>query len=123
MHIASSLLFLAALPFGMAGKDNGKGKGNGPKRGLDTLARKAGLKYFGAATDTPGQREREPYPQSYEQYDQIMWDSDEFGSTTPTNGHKVGPPSGFRRLPRADLCSGCLPSPPRASSTSPRATS
>jgi endo-1,4-beta-xylanase len=56
---------------------------------LDALAKKAGLKYFGAATDSPGQRERAPYPDKYPQYDEIMWKSGEFGQTTPTNGMKV----------------------------------
>ncbi|KAL2140344.1 hypothetical protein VTI28DRAFT_3957 [Corynascus sepedonium] len=55
---------------------------------LHALARKAGLLYFGAATDTPGQRERAPYPDSYPQYDAIFEDNDEFGQTTPTNGQK-----------------------------------
>ncbi|KAH6635743.1 glycoside hydrolase superfamily [Chaetomium tenue] len=85
MHLPSSLLFLASLPLGMAA---GKGKGNGPKTGLDVLAKRAGLKYFGAATDSPGQRERAGHEASYAQYDQIMWKSGEFGSTTPTNGQK-----------------------------------
>jgi hypothetical protein len=85
MHLPSSLLFLASVPLALAAK----GKGNGPKTGLDALAKRAGLKYFGAATDSPGQRERAPYPESYAQYDEIMW-SGEFGQTTPTNGQKVG---------------------------------
>ncbi|KAK4041321.1 endo-1,4-beta-xylanase B [Parachaetomium inaequale] len=83
MHLPSSLLFLASVPLALAGK----GKGNGTQTGLDALAKRAGLKYFGAATDSPGQRERAPYPESYAQYDEIMW-SGEFGQTTPTNGQK-----------------------------------
>jgi endo-1,4-beta-xylanase len=55
---------------------------------LHDLAKKAGLLYFGAATDTPGQRERAPYPESYAQYDAILNDPSEFGQTTPTNGQK-----------------------------------
>ncbi|KAK3899434.1 glycoside hydrolase [Staphylotrichum tortipilum] len=55
---------------------------------LHQLAKQAGLLYFGAATDTPGQRERAPYPQSYAQYDAILKSPDEFGQTTPTNGMK-----------------------------------
>jgi endo-1,4-beta-xylanase len=55
---------------------------------LHKLAVKAGLQYFGAATDTPGFRERAPYPESYEKYDAILADNDEFGQTTPTNGQK-----------------------------------
>ncbi|KAL2168234.1 hypothetical protein VTG60DRAFT_241 [Thermothelomyces hinnuleus] len=55
---------------------------------LHALARKAGLLYFGAATDTPGQRERAPYPESYPRYDAIFRDPAEFGQTTPTNGQK-----------------------------------
>ena len=55
---------------------------------LHRLAQKAGLLYFGAATDTPGQRERAPYPEAYPQYDAILNDPDEFGQTTPTNGQK-----------------------------------
>jgi endo-1,4-beta-xylanase len=56
---------------------------------LDKLAKQAGMKYFGAATDTPGQRERAGFESAYAQYDQIMWESGEFGQTTPTNGMKV----------------------------------
>ncbi|KAK4193134.1 family 10 putative glycoside hydrolase [Podospora australis] len=55
---------------------------------LHELAVKAGLEYFGAATDTPGYRERAPYPQSYSQYDEILANPKEFGQTTPTNGQK-----------------------------------
>jgi endo-1,4-beta-xylanase len=55
---------------------------------LHQLAKKAGLLYFGAATDTPYQRERAPYPESYPQYDAILRDPNEFGQTTPTNGQK-----------------------------------
>ncbi|KAL2130067.1 hypothetical protein VTI74DRAFT_6943 [Chaetomium olivicolor] len=55
---------------------------------LDHLAKQAGLLYFGAATDTPYQRERAPYPQSYPKYDAILNDPAEFGQTTPTNGQK-----------------------------------
>lgn len=58
---------------------------------LHTYAKKAGLKYFGAATDSPGQRERAGLEASYARYDAILRDGDEFGSTTPTNGQKVGP--------------------------------
>lgn len=88
MHLpsaASILLAAASLPLASAGKDHGHGK----KQGLDTLAKKAGLKYFGSATDSPGQRERAGLEASYSKYDEIMWKSDEFGSTTPTNGQKV----------------------------------
>lgn len=52
-------------------------------------AKKAGLEYFGAATDTPGFRERAPYPESYPQYDAILADNNNFDQTTPTNGQKV----------------------------------
>jgi len=55
---------------------------------LDHWAKKAGLQYFGAATDTPGFRERAPFPQSYSKYDAILADPKEFGQTTPTNGQK-----------------------------------
>lgn len=57
---------------------------------LDKYAKQAGLKYFGAATDSPGQRERAGLEASYARYDEIMWKSGEFGQTTPTNGMKVG---------------------------------
>ena len=60
---------------------------------LHKLAKRAGLLYFGAATDTPGQRERAGKEDAYEQYDAILNDVDEFGQTTPTNGHKVIPAS------------------------------
>ena len=82
MHLPSSLLLLASLPAALAGKDSQCNKG------LNKLAVKAGLKYFGAATDSPGQRERAGYESSYAQYDSIMWGG-EFGQTTPTNGQKV----------------------------------
>ena len=55
---------------------------------LHQLAKEAGLLYFGAATDTPYQRERAPFPQSYSQYDAILNSPTEFGQTTPTNGQK-----------------------------------
>ncbi|KAK6948051.1 hypothetical protein Daesc_009815 [Daldinia eschscholtzii] len=55
---------------------------------LNSYAKKAGLKYFGAATDSPGQRERAGLETAYPQYDAILQDTDEFGQTTPTNGQK-----------------------------------
>ncbi|KAK4172399.1 family 10 putative glycoside hydrolase [Triangularia setosa] len=75
MRLSTSLLAAAgALPLAAAQ--------------LHELAVKAGLQYFGAATDTPGFREREPYPESYSQYDAILENPKEFGQTTPTNGQK-----------------------------------
>lgn len=56
---------------------------------LDFWAKRAGLKYFGSATDSPGQRERAGYEEAYSQYDAIFADNGEFGQTTPTNGQKV----------------------------------
>jgi endo-1,4-beta-xylanase len=56
---------------------------------LNHWAKKAGLKYFGAATDSPGQRERAGFEASYSKYDSILRDTSEFGQTTPTNGQKV----------------------------------
>ncbi|KAK4246903.1 endo-1,4-beta-xylanase B [Corynascus novoguineensis] len=103
MYLPSSLLFLASLPLGMAA---GKGKGNGPKTGLHALAKRAGLKYFGSATDSPGQRERAGYEDSYAQYDEIMWKSGEFGLTTPTNGQKwlfVEPERGVFNFTEGDI--------------------
>ncbi|KAK3323065.1 glycoside hydrolase family 10 protein [Apodospora peruviana] len=82
MHVPSLLLAAASLPLAFAG---GKGQ---EKKGLDFYAKKAGLKYFGAATDSPGQRERAGHEDAYAKYDQIMWKSGEFGQTTPTNGQK-----------------------------------
>ncbi|KAF4846856.1 Endo-1,4-beta-xylanase 1 [Colletotrichum siamense] len=55
---------------------------------LEYYAKKAGLLYFGAATDSPGQRERAGLEASYAQYDAILDDINEFGQTTPTNGQK-----------------------------------
>ncbi|KAK0727162.1 glycoside hydrolase superfamily [Lasiosphaeria miniovina] len=55
---------------------------------LDYYAKKAGLQYFGAATDTPGQRERAPFPATYATYSAILTNPREFGQTTPTNGMK-----------------------------------
>ncbi|RKU40211.1 hypothetical protein DL546_002220 [Coniochaeta pulveracea] len=75
MRVATlSTALLAALPLASAE--------------LDKWAKKAGLKYFGAATDSPGQRERAGYEAVYPQYDEIMWESGEFHQTTPTNGMK-----------------------------------
>ncbi|KAK3399155.1 glycoside hydrolase superfamily [Sordaria brevicollis] len=86
-----SLLALASVPLASATGNNGNGKGSGKScshKGLDWYAKKAGLKYFGAATDSPGQRERAGYESAYPKYDEIMWKSGEFGQTTPTNGQK-----------------------------------
>lgn len=66
---------------------------------LDVWAKRAGLKYFGAATDTPGQRERAGLEAAYPQYDAIFADSDEFGQTTPCNGQKVGHSRDAQRCP------------------------
>ncbi|KAK0635772.1 glycoside hydrolase superfamily [Bombardia bombarda] len=55
---------------------------------LHHYARKAGLLYYGAATDSPGQRERANLQSTYPQYDAILSDPLEFGQTTPTNGMK-----------------------------------
>lgn len=87
MHLptAASLL-LSALPLAVATPTPGHGH---KEKGLNTYAKEAGLKYFGAATDSPGFRERAGYEAQYPKYDQIMWKSDEFGQTTPTNGQKV----------------------------------
>jgi endo-1,4-beta-xylanase len=56
---------------------------------LHQLAKQAGLVYFGAATDSPGQRERAGLEASYRRYDGILKDTKEFGQITPTNGQKV----------------------------------
>lgn len=74
--VAAPLLVAASLPLAAAQ--------------LDLYAKKAGLKYFGAATDSPGQRERAGFEAAYQQYDTILKDTNEFGQTTPTNGQKVG---------------------------------
>ncbi|KAK1833719.1 endo-1,4-beta-xylanase D [Podospora conica] len=94
MHLTpiflASLLPLAAA----AGKGKGKDCTDKPeppaaaKKGLDYYAKKAGMMYFGSATDSPGQRERAGLEAAYPKYDEIMWKSGEFGSTTPTNGMK-----------------------------------
>ncbi|KAK0747370.1 glycoside hydrolase superfamily [Apiosordaria backusii] len=86
MHLptAASLL-LSALPLAAANPTPGHGQ---KEKGLNYYARQAGLKYFGAATDSPGFRERAGHEAQYAKYDQIMWKSDEFGQTTPTNGQK-----------------------------------
>ncbi|GJD05522.1 betaxylanase [Colletotrichum higginsianum] len=47
---------------------------------LDYYAKKAGLLYFGAATDTPDNRAG--LEAAYEQYDAILDDTNEFGQTT-----------------------------------------
>ncbi|KAK0631162.1 glycoside hydrolase superfamily [Bombardia bombarda] len=84
--LSATSLLLAAVSAPLA---SASAPGNGPvKKGLDFHAKQAGLKYFGAATDSPGQRERAGYEAAYSQYDAIMWKSGEFGQTTPTNGQK-----------------------------------
>lgn len=118
MHLASSLLFLASLPAAFAGKGHNK-----PAKGLHTLAREAGLKYFGAATDSPGQRERAGHEDAYPQYDQIMWKSGEFGQTTPTNGQKVSFLLFKDHSAITNSHSGRLSAPRRASGTTRRVTS
>lgn len=86
MHLPRASLVLAALlPTALAGS----GRGALTKHRLHVLAKEAGLKYFGSATDSPGQRERAGLEAAYPQYDAIMWESGEFGQTTPTNGMKV----------------------------------
>lgn len=88
MHLPSvASLLLSALPLTSATPTFGHG--NSKSKGLDYYAKQAGLKYFGAATDSPGFRERAPYASQYAKYDEIMWESGEFGQTTPTNGQKV----------------------------------
>jgi endo-1,4-beta-xylanase len=59
---------------------------------LHRYAKKAGLLYYGSATDSPGQRERAGLEAAYPQYDAIFADNDQFGQTTPTNGMKVSFP-------------------------------
>ncbi|KAK3326342.1 glycoside hydrolase superfamily [Apodospora peruviana] len=66
---------LAAMPLLVSGQ-------------LDYWAKQAGMKYFGSATDTPGQRERSGFEASYSRYDAILRDPKQFGQTTPTNGMK-----------------------------------
>lgn len=119
MHLLStlSLLLGATLPVVSAG--------GGQKRGLDYYAKKAGLKYFGAATDSPGQRERAGLEAAYPKYDAIMWGG-EFGSTTPTNGQKVRWSYLISALASSNVrllasCSGYSPSLVRVLSTLPRA--
>ncbi len=56
---------------------------------LDHNAKQAGLKYFGTATDTEGQRERAGFQTAYAQYDAIVNNNQEFGQLTPSNGMKV----------------------------------
>ncbi|KAK3351570.1 glycoside hydrolase superfamily [Neurospora tetraspora] len=73
---------------------------------LHHYATLAGLKYFGAATDTPGQRERAGYEASYAQYDAIFSDPSEFGQTTLTNGQKwlfTEPSPGVFNLTEGDI--------------------
>jgi len=93
MHL-TPILLASLLPLvSAAGK--GKSYATEPelpapaKKGLDYYAKQAGMMYFGSATDSPGQRERAGLQAAYSKYDEIMWKSGEFGSTTPTNGMKV----------------------------------
>ncbi|KAF3000621.1 hypothetical protein E8E14_003104 [Neopestalotiopsis sp. 37M] len=73
---------------------------------LNLYAKKAGLKYFGSATDSPGQRERAGLEASYPQYDAILRDHDEFGQTTATNGQKwlfIEPEQGVFNFTEGDI--------------------
>ncbi|KAK9425634.1 putative Beta-xylanase [Seiridium unicorne] len=73
---------------------------------LNRYAKKAGLKYFGAATDSPGQRERAGLEASYAQYDAILTDHNEFGQTTATNGQKwifIEPEQGIFNFTEGDI--------------------
>lgn len=72
-----SLLALAALAASVSAQ-------------LNELGKAAGMKYFGAATDSPGQRERAGLQSAYPTYNAILRNTDEFGQLTPTNGMKVG---------------------------------
>ncbi|KAL7628500.1 hypothetical protein AAE478_000015 [Parahypoxylon ruwenzoriense] len=74
LSVAAPLLVAASLPLTTAQ--------------LNYYAKKAGLKYFGTATDSPGQRERAGLEEAYLQYDEIIRDTNEFGQTTATNGQK-----------------------------------
>lgn len=73
---------------------------------LHKWAKKAGLEYYGSATDSPGFREREPYAAAYAKYDAIFANNDEFGQTTPTNGQKfqfVEPEPGVFNFTEGDI--------------------
>ncbi|KAI5859592.1 glycoside hydrolase family 10 protein [Durotheca rogersii] len=75
---------------------------------LNSYAKKAGLKYFGAATDSPGQRERAGLETAYPEYDAILRDTNEFGQTTPTNGQKwlfIEPERGVFNFTEGDIVS------------------
>ena len=74
----TSLVLVASLPLA-AGQ-------------LDWYAKKAGLKYFGSATDSPGQRERAGFEPTYPTYDALIRDTKQFGQLTPSNGMKVDIP-------------------------------
>jgi len=76
MHFSSAYLSVLAASVPLASAQ------------LDVYAKKAGLMYFGSATDTPGQRERAGLEESYPKYDAILADNEEFSQTTPTNGMK-----------------------------------
>lgn len=59
-----------------------------PTPGLNDLARKAGLLYFGTAIDNPNLSNKE--------YTDIAYNEHNFGQVTPANGQKVRiPPSAF----------------------------
>ncbi|KAG9251555.1 family 10 glycosyl hydrolase [Emericellopsis atlantica] len=91
-HLTTALPLLAATPLASAQ--------------INKWAQAAGLKYFGAATDTPGQRERAGLEAAYPQYDAILADNDMFGSTTPTNGQKwlfVEPEQGVFNFTEGDI--------------------
>ncbi|KEY66284.1 hypothetical protein S7711_02748 [Stachybotrys chartarum IBT 7711] len=73
---------------------------------LDVYAKRAGLEYFGSATDTPGQRERAGLEAAYPQYNEIFADPEQFSQTTPTNGQKwlfVEPERGVFNFTEGDI--------------------
>ncbi|KAF2200062.1 glycoside hydrolase [Delitschia confertaspora ATCC 74209] len=72
---------LAAVPASLAAPTKGH---EGKTRGLDDLAKRAGLLYFGTAIDNPFSSPKAVDPK----YQEIARNSHEFGQVTPANGQK-----------------------------------
>ncbi|KAF2183172.1 glycoside hydrolase family 10 protein [Zopfia rhizophila CBS 207.26] len=81
MKFATLSLALATVSAGLAAPSQGPGgKYYGKAKGLNDLARRAGLLYFGTAVDNPSLNNSK--------YLSIAYDTSEFGQATPANGQK-----------------------------------
>ncbi|KAF2275092.1 glycoside hydrolase [Westerdykella ornata] len=83
MKVPAALAVLAAIPLATAAPGGPGGGPHGPKNkepGLDVLAKRAGLLYFGTAIDN--------VVLNNTKYVSIAYNRSEFGQVTPSNGQK-----------------------------------